>query len=293
MVNRSKVTGFLEIDRQDGEVSAGGRPDRHFNEFTIPMSEGSEEAGRALHGLRHPLLPRPTGCPITTRSPTGTIWSTTGNWEERSATCTRPTTSRSSPAASARPVRGSLHAEPRGQPVAIKTVEQAIADKAWKRAGSCRSRDKQRPARRSPSSVPAPPAWLLPSSSAALVTMCMSMSASPPRRPAALRHSRLQDGKALHRPPRRADGSRRRDVPSATSMSVSTRAARAARTYDAVLLAGGSEKPRDVGIPGLTWIGVHYAMPYPGAAEQAGERESIDNVGWPSIRSLPGASMWW
>ena len=35
----------------------------------------------------------------------------------------------------------------------------------------------------------------------------------PRRRPAALRHSRLQDGKDPHRPPRRADAGRGRDVP--------------------------------------------------------------------------------
>jgi glutamate synthase (NADPH/NADH) small chain len=59
-------------------------------------------------------------------------------------------------------------------------------------------------------------------------------------------------------------------------------------SYDAVLYCGGSEKPRDVGIPGADLIGVHDAMPYLVQQNKRVARESIDNVGWPSEPVLAG-----
>ena len=58
-------------------------------------------AGRPLHGLRHPVLP--PGLPArATSSRSGTTWSGATTGRARSSGCTRPTTSRSSPAGSAR-----------------------------------------------------------------------------------------------------------------------------------------------------------------------------------------------
>ena len=52
-----KVTGFLEIDRSDRRYEPAGDRVRHFREFMIPLGEeGDEKAGGALHGLRHPVL---------------------------------------------------------------------------------------------------------------------------------------------------------------------------------------------------------------------------------------------
>jgi glutamate synthase (NADPH/NADH) small chain len=59
-------------------------------------------------------------------------------------------------------------------------------------------------------------------------------------------------------------------------------------SYDAVLYTGGSEKPRDVGIPGADLVGVHDAMPYLVQQNKRVARESIDNAGWPSDPVLAG-----
>jgi hypothetical protein len=91
---------------------ATARPERvkHYKEFVIGLTTTGQGAGRALHGLRHavlqqrlpgqqhhPGLQRP-GVPRRTGRTPSRCW-------------TRPTTSPSSPAASARAVRGGLHAE--------------------------------------------------------------------------------------------------------------------------------------------------------------------------------------
>ena len=53
-----KVTGFLEFDRQEQKYQLAGDRIRHFREFTLPLDEKDvRAAGRALHGLRHALLP--------------------------------------------------------------------------------------------------------------------------------------------------------------------------------------------------------------------------------------------
>ena len=50
-----------------------------------------------------------------------------------------------------RPVRGGVHAQhPATSPVTIKTIECAIVDKGWEKAGSCPRSTRTRPARRSP-----------------------------------------------------------------------------------------------------------------------------------------------
>ncbi len=113
-----KVTGFLEIDRQEQRYEPASDRIRHFGEFTIPLGggRGPHQAARCMDcgipfchgrhrlpgqqpdpGLERPRLSRATG-------------------KRPRATSTPPTTSPSSPAASAPPLRGGLHAEPRGRP---------------------------------------------------------------------------------------------------------------------------------------------------------------------------------
>ncbi len=42
--------------------------------------------------------------------------------------------------------------------------------------------------------------------------------------------------------------------------------------YDAVVLAGGSEKPRDFDIPGRSFDGIYFAMEFLNRKQQAGAR---------------------
>ena len=53
-----KITGFLEIEREDRTYEPAADRIRHYREFVIPPSEAEiAPPGRPLHGLRHPLLP--------------------------------------------------------------------------------------------------------------------------------------------------------------------------------------------------------------------------------------------
>lgn len=78
-----KVTGFLEIDRRDAKYQPASDRIRHFREFTFSMAETDARAGGALHGLRHPPLPRAERLPGAQPDPRlGTTSSTSRiSWE--------------------------------------------------------------------------------------------------------------------------------------------------------------------------------------------------------------------
>ena len=85
----------------------------------------------------------------------------------------------------------------------------------------------------------------------------------PHRRPAALRHPRVQDGEAPPRPPPRPDAGRGHRVPRVDRTSASTsRADELREQFDAVVLAGGRDRRPDLPIPGHELDGIHQAMEY-------------------------------
>jgi len=53
------ATGFLEIERKDRSYEPVEQRLKNYKEFVLPMAAGRGlAAGRALHGLRHPVLPQ-------------------------------------------------------------------------------------------------------------------------------------------------------------------------------------------------------------------------------------------
>ena len=52
-----KPTGFLEFERADRKYEPVDERVKHWHEFVVPLPETRRQGpGRALHGLRHPLL---------------------------------------------------------------------------------------------------------------------------------------------------------------------------------------------------------------------------------------------
>ena len=118
-----------------------------------------------------------------------------------------------------RAVRGGLRARrsTRAGHHQADRVESSTA--ASTKAGSCPSRPTA-PARRSPSSAPARPGLAAAEQLNRAGHRHRLRACRPHRRPADLRHPRVQAGEARRRPPRGADGSRRNRVPHrATSAS--------------------------------------------------------------------------
>jgi len=130
-----KVTGFLEIDRQVAKYQPASDRIRHFKEFVIPMSDSeiSKQAARCMDcGI--PYCHGPTGCPVHNQIPDWNDLVYSDNWDEairnlHSTNNFPEFTGRICPA----PCEEACTLNLEDAPVAIKTIEQAIADKAYER----------------------------------------------------------------------------------------------------------------------------------------------------------------
>ena len=138
-------------------------------------------------------------------------------------------------------------------PVTIKTIECAIVDRGWEEGWIRRSLPAHRTGKRVAvvGSGPAGPG-LRAATGARRSRRDAVREERPHRRPAALRHSRFQDGKAPDRPPHRrrwtAEGVEfRTAVEVGVTLSL---ADRCCANFDAVVLTGGAEWPRDLEVPG-------------------------------------------
>ena len=136
------------------------RAQTNYREFVKPLPERrSRQAGGALHGLRHSLLPH--GMPGQQsdpglEQPRLSRASGARRWKR----CTRPTISRNSPAASApRPARRAARSTSRTIRSRSKPSNARSSIAAGKRAGFSRWSRRKRPARRSRWSAPARRAW--------------------------------------------------------------------------------------------------------------------------------------
>jgi glutamate synthase (NADPH/NADH) small chain len=100
-----KVTGFLEIDRQDQKYQPAGDRIRGISRSSRSResSDGSRQQAARCMDCGIPYCHGPTGCPVHNQIPDWNDLVYRAIGKRRSATCTRPTTSPSSPAASARP----------------------------------------------------------------------------------------------------------------------------------------------------------------------------------------------
>ena len=130
-----KTTGFIEYHA--GSRRCGGlSPERVNDWFEIyqPVSarRQCQTAGRSLHGLRRAVLPYRLSAEQHHSGLERPGRTRTGGKRRASASCTRPTTSRNSPGASARPRAESACVlginEP---PVTIKLIEKPIIDCAF------------------------------------------------------------------------------------------------------------------------------------------------------------------
>ena len=128
-----KVTGFLEIDPQEQAYQPASDRIRHYREFVIPLNESEvrRQAARCMDcGI--PFCHGPQGCPINNQIPDWNDLVYSGDWEEASrnlhSTNNFPEmTGRICPA----PCEEACTLNLEDIPVKIKSVEQAIADRAF------------------------------------------------------------------------------------------------------------------------------------------------------------------
>ncbi|MCZ4290459.1 glutamate synthase subunit beta [Hoeflea alexandrii] len=286
-----KVTGFLEIDRQTAKYQPASDRIRHFREFTIRMSdqEVQKQAARCMDcGI--PYCHGPTGCPVHNQIPDWNDLVYNNNWEEairnlHSTNNFPEFTGRICPA----PCEEACTLNLEDAPVTIKTVEQAIADKAYE-MGFIVPQPVTTKTGKKVAIIGSGPAGMAAAQQLGRVGHDVHVYERESRPGGLLRYGIPDFKMEKHFIDRRVEQMEGEGVTFFCNVNVGVDKTTEdlLAEYDAVLYCGGSEKPRDVGIPGADLIGVHDAMPYLVQQNKRVARESIDNVGWPSDPVLAG-----
>lgn len=280
-----KVTGFLEIDRQVAKYEPASDRIRHYREFTLPMSdpEIAKQAARCMDcGI--PYCHGDTGCPVHNQIPDWNDLVYNDDWEEAAANLHSTNnfpefTGRICPA----PCEEACTLNLEDIPVAIKTVEQAIADKAFEN-GWVRPQPQETKTGKSVAVIGSGPAGMAAAQQLARVGHDVHLFERESRAGGLMRYGIPDFKMEKHHIDRRVEQMQAEGVTFHYGVDVGTdrKTEDMLAEFDAVLYAGGSEKPRDPGIPGSDLAGVHYAMPYLVQQNRRLGREDIDSVGWPS-----------
>lgn len=280
-----KVTGFLEIDRQTPKYEPASDRVRHYREFSLPMSddEVAKQAARCMDcGI--PYCHGDTGCPVHNQIPDWNDLIYAGNWEEASrnlhSTNNFPEfTGRICPA----PCEEACTLNLEDMPVAIKTVEQAIADKAFKldlvKPQPAAAKTGKRVA-----VIGSGPAGLAAAQQLARVGHEVHVYERESRPGGLLRYGIPDFKMEKHHIDRRIEQMKDEGVHfhCGVNIGVDRDMATIVNDHDAVLIASGAEKPRDAGIPGSDLAGIYDAMPFLVQQNRRIGQEPIENPGWPS-----------
>ena len=286
-----KVTGFLEIDRQVHKYQPASDRIRHFREFTLPMSdkEVEKQAARCMDcGV--PFCHGPTGCPVHNQIPDWNDLVYHDDWEgairNLHSTNNFPDwTGRICPA----PCEEACTLNIEDVPVAIKTIEQAIADKAYE-TGYVRPHPPERKTGKRVAIIGSGPAGMAAAQQLGRAGHDVHVYERESR-PGGLMRYGIPDFKIEKRHvDRRVEQMQGEGVTffCGVNVGVDRKVSDLLAEYDAVLYCGGSEKPRPAGIPGVEFDGVHDAMPYLVQQNRRIGGEDIQSAAWPSEPILAG-----
>jgi glutamate synthase (NADPH) small chain len=286
-----KVTGFLEIDRQVPKYQPASDRIRHFREFTLPMSdrEVEKQAARCMDcGV--PYCHGPTGCPVHNQIPDWNDLVYAGDWESairnlHSTNNFPEWTGRICPA----PCEEACTLNLEDNPVAIKTIEQAIADKAYE-LGYVRPFPAEKKTDKRVAIIGSGPAGMAAAQQLGRVGHEVHVYERESR-PGGLMRYGIPDFKIeKHYVDRRVEQMKGEGVTffCGVNVGVDKPVAELLADYDAVLYCGGSETPRPAGIPGVELSGVHDAMPYLVQQNRRIGGENSQPVAWPSAPILAG-----
>lgn len=258
-----KPTGFKEIARRDRSYESITARVRHWNEFVVPMDEAelSKQGARCMDcGI--PFCHQ--GCPVNNIIPDWNDLVYQGDWREaldvlHSTNNFPEFTGRICPA----PCEAACTLNIFDQPVTIKTIECAIIDKAWENGWVL----PQIPVRRTGKRVAvvgSGPAGLACAQQLARAGHWVVVYEKQDRIGGLLRYGIPDFKMEKHLIDRRMAQMQAEGVEFRPNSHVGAGipAQQLMADFDAVVLAGGAEHPRDLAVPGRGLNGIHFAMDF-------------------------------
>jgi glutamate synthase (NADPH/NADH) small chain len=258
-----KVTGFLEIERQDRSYEPAADRVRHYREFLVPLSD-AEMAQQAARCMDCGIPYCHQGCPVNNQIPDWNDLVYHADWQEAASNLHSTNnfpevTGRVCPA----PCEAACTLNIIDVPVTIKSIECTIADKAFA-AGWVRPRPPETKTGKRVAIVGSGPAGLAAAQQLARAGHDVHVYEKHAQPGGLLRYGIPDFKMEKYIIERRVEQMQAEGVTFHCNVHVGhdIPARKLERDYDAVLLASGAEHPRDLAIEGRNLRGVHYAMTF-------------------------------
>jgi glutamate synthase (NADPH/NADH) small chain len=258
-----KATGFLEIRRRDRGYAPIEDRVTHYGEFVLPLGdEGTREQAARCMDCGIPFCQN--GCPVNNVIPEWNDLVYNDRWREaldvlHSTNNFPEFTGRVCPA----PCEASCTLNLDDEPVTIKTIECAIVDRGWQE-GWIEPQIAARKTGKRVAVIGSGPAGLASAQQLARAGHKVVLFEKHRRMGGLLRYGipdfKMETDKIDRRVAQmQAEGIRFRPN---SHIGVNVPVEKIRQGYDAIVLACGSEHPRDLEIPGREADGVHFAMDF-------------------------------
>jgi glutamate synthase (NADPH) small chain len=258
-----KVTGFMEIERKDRVYEPVAERIHFYKEFILPLpdAEISKQGARCMDcGI--PFCQN--GCPVNNIIPDWNDLVYRRDWREalevlHSTNNFPEFTGRICPA----PCEAACTLNINDDPVAIKSIEQAIVDKGWKEGWIVPQPPLHKTGKRA-AVVGSGPAGLACAQQLARAGHDVVLFEKNDRVGGLLRYGIPDFKMEKYHIDRRMEQMAAEGVEFATGVHVGVNydAKKLLDDFDAVVLTGGSEDPRDLNVPGRNLEGIHFAMDF-------------------------------